>query len=246
MVILKGSRLTKIYGNGEGAVNAVKDVNISIEKADLAGIIGKSGGGKTTLLKMLGSMLQPTEGEIVFDNASMKNLKPDELAEIRRKKMGFLFQDFKLLNSLNVKENIALPMLLDKTDIDAVSQRVNELLQILDIEEISGKKIDEISGGQCQRVALCRALANNPAVLFADEPTGNLDTVSTKSVMNCLKKINDLYGITVVLVTHDYKIASQCHKLFVMKDGCIDRVLNRDEYTEEEFEKEVIHAMDYL
>lgn len=198
MAILETNRLSKTYGYGDGAVNAVKDVNISIDQSDFVGIIGKSGGGKTTLLKMLGSMMPPTEGDIYFENANLADLKPDKIADLRRRKMGFLFQDFKLLPSLNVKENIALPLLLDGADPGKADQRVNELLQVLDIENISYKKIDEISGGQCQKTALCRALANNPAILFADEPTGNLDTISTKSVMQCLKKINDLFHVTIL------------------------------------------------
>lgn len=221
MSILTGINLAKIYGgkNGVNSVNAISNVNIEIEAGEFIGIMGASGSGKTTLLKLLSGMEKPTEGIVEIENQNINKLSEDNLALFRRRKLGFVFQDFNLLDSLTLEENIMLPMILDKKSEDILTHKCSELMHLFKIYNIHNKYPYEVSGGEKQRTAVCRALVNDPALLLADEPTGNLDSKSSNLIMNYLKKINEERKNTIILVTHDPFAASFCNKIIFIKDG---------------------------
>lgn len=221
MSILTGINLVKIYGgkNSVNSVNAINDINIEIEAGEFIGIMGASGSGKTTLLKLLSGMEKPTEGIVEIENQNINKLSEDNLALFRRRKLGFVFQDFNLLNSLTLEENIMLPMILDKKSEDILTYKCSELMHLFKIYNIHNKYPYEVSGGEKQRTAVCRALVNDPALILADEPTGNLDSKSSNLIMNYFKKINEEMKNTIILVTHDPFAASFCNKIIFIKDG---------------------------
>lgn len=221
MSILTGINLVKIYGgkNSVNSVNAIDDINIEIEAGEFIGIMGASGSGKTTLLKLLSGMEKPTEGIVEIENQNINKLSEDNLALFRRRKLGFVFQDFNLLNSLTLEENIMLPMILDKKSEDILTYKCSELMHLFKIYNIHNKYPYEVSGGEKQRTAVCRALVNDPALVLADEPTGNLDSKSSNLIMNYFKKINEEMKNTIILVTHDPFAASFCNKIIFIKDG---------------------------
>lgn len=225
MEILGASSLKKIYKDDWLEVEAVNNINLSIEKNEFIGIMGPSGSGKTTLLNLLSGIDKPSFGEIKIDNKNIDNLNDDELAIYRRQKLGFVFQNFNLLDSLTVKENIILPSILEKKSPRDVENRLKELLKLFGIKELVEKYPFQTSGGQKQRVAMCRSLMNNPLILFADEPTGNLDSQSAKTIMKYLEKLNNEKEVTILMVTHDAFAASFCKKVIFLADGSIKNEL---------------------
>ena len=227
----------------EDAISVLKGISFDVEEGEYVGIMGKSGCGKTTLLKILGFMDQQTDGEVIFDGVNTNELWREELTDIRRRKIGFVFQDFNLLDSLSVKENIMLPVLMDKMDQVKCEEKAEALEKQFGIERLEGKNPYELSGGERQRVAICRALINNPSIIFADEPTGNLDSKSGKVVADEFQKINEKMGKTILMVTHDPQMASRCKRVIFLKDGL---VLNdvRKNGTEEEFYRTIIGEME--
>ena len=206
---------------GEEEIKVLKGLDFTIEEQEFVGIMGKSGCGKTTLLKVLGLIDKPTSGKIFFTGKDASELWSDELADIRRREIGFVFQDFYLLNSLSVKENIMLPMIISKQNINKMIAEAKKYAEQFQIEHLLKKNPYELSGGEKQRVAICRALINNPDLILADEPTGNLDSKSGKIVIDALNKISSEYKKTIVMVTHDPQMASYCSRLILLKDGVI-------------------------
>lgn len=223
MVILEASNIVKIYGesSGEGTTTALGGVNLSINKGEFIAIMGPSGSGKTTLLNILSGIDKSTSGEVTIGSRKINEMIEDELALFRRRQLGFVFQEFNLLDSLTVKENIILPMVLEKKTATEMEEKVQNLASLFEIEAILNKYPYNISGGQKQRTAVCRALVNEPSIIFADEPTGNLDSKSSAVIMDCFEKIVDELSTTVLLVTHDVFAASYCRKVIFLKDGLI-------------------------
>ncbi|MGL4450890.1 MAG: ABC transporter ATP-binding protein [Sarcina sp.] len=221
MGILKVNNLTKTYGAYKGAKElvALNGINLSVEKGDFIGIMGPSGSGKTTLLNILSGIDKSTTGEIFINNKDISKMSKDKMALFRRENVGYIFQDFNLLDSLTLEENIGLPLVLDKKKPKEITKKVNKLMSFFGIEGMNQKYPYHISGGQKQRVAAARAIINDPAIIFADEPTGNLDSKSANSIMNTISKMNNEMKSTVLMVTHDPFAASFCKKIIFIKDG---------------------------
>lgn len=215
--ILKTKNLCKYYGNGENEVKALQDVNIEIERGEFVAVVGKSGSGKSTLLHMLGGLDHPTDGKVYIGKKNIFSYKEDELAVFRRRKIGFIFQSFNLISSLNVWENIIFPISLDGKKIDEAF--LKDIIQTLGLEKKLHNLPNTLSGGQQQRVAIARAIASKPEILLADEPTGNLDSKTSAEVMGMLKISVEKYGQTLVMITHDEDIAQIADRILVIEDG---------------------------
>ena len=221
MVVLETKSLSKIYGGkGKGiSVKALEDFNMTIKTGEFVGVMGPSGSGKTTLLNILATIDSPSSGEVLANGQNPYRLKEDELAIFRRNNLGFIFQDFNLLDTLSVKENIILPLVLEEIEKKEIEKRVDDIATTLNIKDILNKRTYEISGGQQQRTACARALINDPAIILADEPTGNLDSKASFDLMSSLEKINKEKNGTIVMVTHDAFAASFCNRIIMIKDG---------------------------
>lgn len=221
--IIEAVAIKKNYGQQ----NVLRGIDLAILPGDFLCIMGRSGCGKTTLLKIIGLMHPPTSGEVAFESRWTQSLFPDELSDIRRRKIGFVFQEFNLMESISVKENILLPAILDKQDITKAEERMAPFFQLLRIEQLLDKLPQELSVGEKQRAAICRALINEPQIILADEPTGNLDSNAGAEVINIFKRINQELGITIVMITHDSKVAQAAKAVLFLKDGKIyDRLVN--------------------
>lgn len=219
MEILKVENLCKIYGKAETRVDALKDVNLSISKGEFVAIIGASGSGKSTLLHLLGGLDRPTSGKVVINGESIYDYNEEKLAIFRRRKIGFVFQFFNLIPVLDVEENIALPALLDNNKVD--KKYLREIIGVLGLTDRKTHLPAELSGGQQQRVSIGRALLNKPAIILADEPTGNLDSKNSKEVIELLKLTAKKYSQTLILITHDINIASMADRVITIDDGGI-------------------------
>lgn len=217
MEILKVENLTKTYGKGDNKVEALKNINLSVNKGEFVAIVGASGSGKSTLLHLLGGLDRPTSGKVVIDNESIYDYNEEKLAIFRRRKIGFIFQFFNLIPVLDVEENIALPALLDNNKVD--KKYLEEVIDILGLKDRKKHLPSEISGGQQQRVSIGRALLNKPSIIFADEPTGNLDSKNSKEVIELLRFTAKKYNQTLVLITHDINIASMADRIITIEDG---------------------------
>ncbi|MDE6759521.1 MAG: ABC transporter ATP-binding protein [Lachnospiraceae bacterium] len=215
--ILKTENLCKFYGKGENEVRAIDNTSIEIKKGEFVAIVGKSGSGKSTLLHMLGGLDLPTSGDVFIGDKNIFQLKEEELAVFRRRKIGFVFQAFNLVSSLNVWENIVLPIGLDGKDVDDAF--VNDILNTLGLEQKIENLPSTLSGGQQQRVAIARAIASKPDIILADEPTGNLDSKTGNEVISLLKLSAKKYGQTLVVITHDEEIAQMADRMIVVEDG---------------------------
>lgn len=215
--ILRTENLCKYYGSGENEVKALQNATISIKQGEFVAIIGKSGSGKSTLLHMLGGLDYPTNGKVYIRDKDIFSLKEDALAMFRRRKIGFVFQAFNLVSSINVWENIVLPMGLDGQKVD--ESFVNDIVLTLGLEKKIHNLPNTLSGGQQQRVAIARAIASRPDIIFADEPTGNLDSKTSDEVMALLKVSAQKYGQTLVMITHDEDIAQLADRIIVIEDG---------------------------
>ncbi len=230
---------------GENAIRVLKGLDFTVMEQEFIAIMGKSGCGKTTLLKILGLIDRPTSGKVYFKGKNTAKLWKDELADIRRRGIGFVFQDFYLLNSLSVLENIMLPMIIDKQDSKDCMEKGERYAAHFELTHLLKKYPYELSGGEKQRVAISRALINDPDLILADEPTGNLDTKSGRIVIKALERINTRMGKTVILVTHDPKIASYCRRILFLKDGKLLESLERTG-TKEEFYESILEKMKEL
>lgn len=219
MIILETKKLKKIYGNGEAAVNALDGVDLQVEKGEFVSIVGTSGSGKSTLLHMLGGLDRPTEGEVIVDGREIFALKDQELTIFRRRKIGFVFQNYNLVPTLNVYENIVLPIGLDGNKPDTVY--VDKIIKTLGLTEKLRNMPNQLSGGQQQRVAIARAVASKPAIILADEPTGNLDSRTSQDVLGILKIAGECFGQTMVMITHNEEIAQLADRIIHIEDGKI-------------------------
>lgn len=219
MIILETNHLKKYYGTNENVVKALDGVDLQVENGSFVAIVGTSGSGKSTLLHMLGGLDRPTSGRVVVDGKDIFTLKEEELTIFRRRKIGFVFQNYNLVPVLNVYENIVLPIELDGNKID--SNYVNKIIQTLGLEQKLYNLPNNLSGGQQQRVAIARALASKPAIILADEPTGNLDSKTSLDVMGLLKVTSKQFGQTIVIITHNEEIAQMADSIIHIEDGKI-------------------------
>ena len=221
MEILKTENLKKTYGTGEAKVEALRGVNLSVNKGEFLSIVGTSGSGKSTLLHMLGGLDRPTEGKVIIDGKDIFSLKDEELTIFRRRKIGFVFQAFNLVPVMSVYENIVLPIELDGEKPN--QELINEIINTLGLSEKLKAYPSQLSGGQQQRVAIARALASAPAIILADEPTGNLDSKTTQDVMGLLKVTSQKFAQTIVMITHNDEIAQLADRSIRIEDGMIVR-----------------------
>ena len=221
MEILRIEDLTKIYGKGENAVRALDGVSFSVNKGEFIAIIGPSGSGKSTLLHILGGVDRPTGGKVFMDGKDVYAQNEEQLAIFRRRQVGLIYQFYNLIPVLNVTENITLPVLMDGQTVN--QERLTELLTILNLTGRENHLPNQLSGGQQQRVSIGRALMNAPAVVLADEPTGNLDSKNSQEIVELLKMSNKKYGQTLIIITHDENIALQADRIIAIEDGKITR-----------------------
>lgn len=220
MSVLKAQGLGKIYSSkGNVAYKALEDIELQVEAGEFVGVMGPSGSGKTTLLNLLSTIDRPTSGEIEINGVNPSKLADKKLALFRRRELGFVFQDFNLLDTLSIKENIILPLVLEGIAPKLIEQKLNPLAELLQIASILNKRTYEVSGGQKQRAAIARAIIHQPSLVLADELTGNLDSKSAKDVMDSLKDMNERFKATVLMVTHDPFSASYCQRIVFIKDG---------------------------
>jgi putative ABC transport system ATP-binding protein len=219
MEILKVENLTKTYGSGENLVNAVDDVSFSVEKGEFVAIVGASGSGKSTLLHLIGGVDRPTSGKIFVDGNDISKMNDDKLAVFRRRQVGIVYQFYNLIPILTVEENITLPCDLDGRGVDR--ERLEMILDSFGLRARRKHLPNQLSGGQQQRTSIARALINNPSLVLADEPTGNLDSKSSEEVMSMLKMCNQSYGQTVIMITHNLDIAKQADRIITISDGKI-------------------------
>lgn len=215
--ILQAKGLCKFYGEGENLVKALDHADLEIKKGEFVAIVGKSGSGKSTLLHLLGGLDRPSEGKVIVNDKDIYNMKEDALAVFRRRSIGFVFQAFNLVSSINVWENIVLPLGLDGQKVD--EEYVEDILRTLAIEDKIHNLANTLSGGQQQRVAIARALVTKPEIILADEPTGNLDSKTSEEVIGLLKLSAAKYGQTVVMITHDEEIAQVADRIILIEDG---------------------------
>ena len=212
--------IKKSFGTGDRAVHALQGINLSIKEGEMVAVMGKSGSGKSTLLNDLGGLVQVDEGEYLFEGSRINGLSQRQLSAFRSRKIGFILQYHALLDDRTVFQNIALPLQYGKSNKNAISARVEELLRQLEIYDKRDSHPYELSGGQCQRTAIARALANNPDVLLADEPTGSLDSHTETTIMEMFRQMNRA-GKTIIIVTHDKSVADYCNRIVIIKDGMV-------------------------
>ncbi len=222
----------------------LKGIDLQIEKGDFAGIMGRSGSGKTTLLKIMGTLDQPTRGKIYYGDMEVRRLGEEALAQLRQNQIGFVFQDFQLMDKLSVEENIMLPMVLAHTKYKDMRIVVDKNARILELTGILKKYPYELSGGEKQRVAIARAMSNDPDIILADEPTGNLDLSSARNIMDCFARINQDSRKAIVIVTHDPIVASYCRKIFFLADGAVRETCEKgDNQSQSEFVEHIRDKM---
>lgn len=221
MEILKVENLVKTYGEGDNIINAVDNISLSVNKGEFVAIVGASGSGKSTLLHLLGGVDRPTSGKIYIDGNEINNMNNDKLAIFRRRQIGIVYQFYNLIPILTVEENISLPCDLDGNRPD--KERMNLILKSFGLFERRNHLPNELSGGQQQRTSIARALINNPAILLADEPTGNLDSKSTEEIMSILKMSNRDFNQTIIMITHNLEIAKEADRIITIQDGKILR-----------------------
>ncbi|KRK93512.1 ABC transporter ATP-binding protein [Companilactobacillus futsaii] len=229
--------ISKDFGKKKNAVHAIKDITLEVEHGELLGIMGPSGAGKTTLLNMISTNERPDHGQIIIDGLDLTQLHDRDLAKYRRNKMGFIYQSFELLDSLNVKENVILPLALSRANKKVIEERFQYMMNLLNIEKLAQREVDELSLGQRQMVAAARALINKPEILFADEPTGSLDSKSATILLNYMQLINQKEKTTILMATHDAFTASYCTRVVFIKDGVVFSEIinpgNRDKFFEQ-------------
>src|SRR5690606_2845516 len=226
--VLIAQGLTKIYGSrGRAVTRALNNLSLAVDRGEFVGIMGPSGSGKTTLLNLLATIDRPTSGTVTVEGRDTSRMSERELALFRRKRLGFVFQDFNLLDSLTLRENMALPLVLDRQPPSLIRQRVEALAQRLGIQHVLDRFPDEVSGGEQQRAAAGRAVIHEPALVLADEPTGNLDSRSSQAFMEILRDLNESLNVTIVMVTHDPFAASYCSRVLFIRDGALYNEIHR-------------------
>ena len=239
--------VTQLYKEYTGEVNfkALKGIDFQLKKNEFVAVMGPSGSGKTTFLNCISTIDRPTSGSICINGNNPYELNDDQLAKFRRNELGFVFQDFNLVHTLTVEENILLPLTLDGVDEGTMKRKLTEVLQFLGIEEIKNKRTFEISGGQKQRVAIARAVINEPGLLLADEPTGNLDSKAVNSVMELFRSIHEAFQTSLLMVTHDPYVASFSERVIFMKDGNLYNEIHRSEQ-KQQFYQEIMDTLTFL
>ncbi|MEC1178117.1 ABC transporter ATP-binding protein [Metasolibacillus meyeri] len=246
MNILTARKVRKTYGKRFTAVEVLKGIDLEVSKGEFVGIMGPSGSGKTTLLNVLCSIDHVTEGIVEINGQILQEMKERQLAAFRRDALGFIFQDYNLLDTLTVKENILLPLAIKKIPHKAAEQRFQALVKILRIEDIIAKYPNEISGGQKQRTSAARALITNPSIVFADEPTGALDSKSAAALLKNMEQINREHHVTIMMVTHDAVAASFCSRVLFLKDGALYTELYKGDKTRQEFFQQILSTQSVL
>lgn len=235
--VLVAKNLKKVYGAKGNVYTALNDINFQIKEGEFIGIMGPSGAGKTTLLNIISTIDTPSSGTVLVDGKNIVGMKEERLSAFRRSKLGFIFQDFNLLDSLTLKENIVLPLALSNVKVSEIEKRVNEIATTLGIKEILNKYPYQVSGGQKQRAASARAIINKPSLILADEPTGALDSKSATELLQCLTDLNENNNASIMMVTHDAFSASYCKRILFIKDGEIFTELVRGGSRKEFFDK---------
>lgn len=242
MYTLTASHISKSYKTAGGSIKVLNDINLQISQGEMVAVMGPSGSGKTTLLHILAGVDVPDRGEVTIEGTDLTKLTKEETALFRRQYIGMIFQDFQLLESLTVKENVLLPMILDKKTEDEQQESLAKMLQTLDIVQLADKGITEISGGQKQRAAIGRALINEPQIVFGDEPTGSLDIRTTAEVMKCMTDMNRKSNVSFLLVTHDAYAASFCDRVLLLRDGKLAGEVCKN-YSRRDFEKDIMKLL---
>lgn len=233
--ILVADHVTKIYGvDTKHPVTALKDVSIRMYESDFICVMGPSGSGKSTFINTLSTIDMPTKGKVFINGTEVRAMGENEIGRFRYENLGFIFQDFNLLDSLTLYENIAVPLTLMNCSLEEIEKRVNDIAEKLNISHLLDKYPIECSGGQRQRAAISRALITNPKLIVADEPTGNLDSENSHELLELFKSLND-EGVSILMVTHDAMIASYSKKLLYIKDGCIDTTIDRETMSQKEY-----------
>ncbi|MFX3618321.1 MAG: ABC transporter ATP-binding protein [Sporolactobacillus sp.] len=240
---LKASGLKKVYGRRGNTYTAIKEFDLKLEKGEFVGIMGPSGSGKTTLLNILSTIDQPTEGDVEINGTPLSGMKDKDLALFRRDHLGFIFQDYNLLDTLTLEENIALPLALAKTDTDEISKRIGEISERLGIKNLLGKYPYEVSGGQLQRTAAARAMIVRPELIFADEPTGALDSKSATELLQMLSEMNQRESMTLLMVTHDAFSASYSDRIVFLRDGELFTELGRGRQSRREYFQRILDVL---
>ena len=244
--ILEVKNIEKYYGNKSNLTKAIDNISFSVKKGEFVGIMGASGSGKTTLLNCISTIDRVTAGDIIINNQNITKLKGNQINKFRREELGFIFQDFNLLDTLTAYENIALALTIQKVNVNEIDKRVKEVAQKLDITEILKKYPYQISGGQKQRVAICRAIITNPQLILADEPTGALDSKSARQVLESFETLNQTLNATILMVTHDSFTASYANRILFIKDGKIFNELVKGDSTRKEFFEKIIEVQTLL
>jgi putative ABC transport system ATP-binding protein len=245
MSIVKTEQLTKIYGQGITAVTALNHLNLDIQPGEFVAVMGPSGCGKSTLLHLVGGLDQPTSGRVLLDGQDLSGLKDDDLAQLRRRRIGLVFQFFNLIPVLTASENVALPLTLDGAKQSEAQQKAADWLKRIGLADRMTHRPDQLSGGQQQRVAIARALVAEPSLVLADEPTGNLDSRSADEIAVLLRQISEEWGRTVLMVTHDPRIAAHAGRIVFLKDGSIvdETRLSNNGRSEEQLVREKLEVM---
>ncbi|WP_340006347.1 ABC transporter ATP-binding protein [Paenibacillus sp. FSL K6-0276] len=246
MAILEATKIHKSYGNKLNKQSVLSGLDISIEEGEFVGIMGSSGSGKTTLLNVLSSIDQISNGSITIEGNEISNMKEKQLAEFRKNHLGFIFQEYNLLDTLTVKENILLPLSITNTPKKIANEKFESVAKELGIYELKNKYPNEISGGQKQRTSAARAFIHDPSIIFADEPTGALDSKSASDLLNKLSELNQRRKATIVMVTHDPVAASYCSRVIFIKDGTIYTQLNKGDESRQVFFNDIIKTQGVL
>lgn len=244
--VLKINSLKKYYGTSNNIIRAIDGISLEVLEGDFVAIMGASGSGKTTLLNCISTIDNVTSGTIYVDGIDITNIKDKDLADFRREKLGFIFQDFNLLDTLTIEENIALSLIINKVNYKAIDKRVSVIAEKLGIKDILKKFPYEVSGGQKQRCACARALINNPKLILADEPTGALDSKSSRMLLETMNEMNEKLNATILMVTHDSFSASFCKRVLFLKDGKIFNEIIKGDKTRKEMFNEILDVLTLL
>lgn len=239
--VLEAKNLKKVYNfNTANAFEALHDINFKVEEGDFVAIMGPSGSGKSTFINNISTIDLPTSGYVYINGKEVRSMSSNEIGRFRYQNLGFIFQDFNLLDTHTMYENIAMPLSLAHVDKEEIRRRITKLAEQMDISQLLEKFPNECSGGQRQRAAICRALVNNPRIIIADEPTGNLDSTNSSELMKILQRLNHENGVTIVMVTHDPLITSYSSRLLYIKDGNIETVLEKGDMTQDEYFQKIV------
>ena len=244
MPVLQVEHLSKVY-EGRIPYTALNDISLTVEKGEFVAIMGPSGSGKSTFLNVISTIDHPTSGNVIIDGNNPHTMNDNQLAYFRRNILGFVFQDFNLIDTLTAEENIMLPLTLNGVKPAEIKKQTQKLAQMLSIDKLLSKRTFEISGGQAQRIAIARAVVTNPTLLLADEPTGNLDSKATRDVMELFQMLNQNQNATILMVTHDTYVASYCKRVLIIKDGRLYQEIIKGD-NRQAFQQKIVDAMSLL